>query len=368
MATICERCKVLEKQKYWEEFDKQHKFFKIMINDFRRRLRIPQKFVTCFKNSHKLLGQKILTGPSGNTWLVEVVRTEEEDYVFCNGWEVFVKDHCLEDADMLVFKMDGFSAFDVMIFDASACEKETTFFVKKNRNPCKHPDEVTDEHTTEQQSSEDETSNEDDDDTDEEENIQEPTRGRKLSRGKQYQFQSPQSSKGKKMKKILVAKQDNRKRKCTPMSSRKKNVEPEEKRPMFSNRRRVPEKEKMKVHQLASRHTSSVPSLLMTMQPTHVYMGQLKLPKEWAQKNMRKKSETITLRIPSSGRTWSASIRCRMEGLVIQSGWDDFAMDNDLEEFDICVFELAQGGKHDSKPVILDVYIYPVENEIMRPL
>lgn len=186
--------------------------------------RIPQKFVTCFKNSHKLLGQKILTGPSGNTWLVEVIRTEK-DYVFCNGWEVFVKDHSLEIADMLVFKMDGFSAFDVMIFDASACEKETTFFVKKNRNPCKHPDEVTDEHTTEQQSSEDEPSN-DDDVTDEDDNIQEPTRGRKSSRGKQYQFQSLQSSKGKKMKKILVAKQDNRRRKCTPMSSRKKNVEP----------------------------------------------------------------------------------------------------------------------------------------------
>lgn len=44
---------------------------------------------------------------------------------------------------------------------------------------------------------------------------------------------------------------------------------------MYSNRRRVSEKEKMRVHQLASRHTSSVPSLLMTMQPTHVYMGQL---------------------------------------------------------------------------------------------
>lgn len=191
--------------------------------------RIPQKFVTCFKNSHKLLGQKILTGPSGNTWLVEVKRTEEDDYVFCNGWEIFVKDHCLEDADLLVFKMDGFSAFDVMIFDASACEKEGTFFVKKDGNPCKHPEEVTDEHTSEHQSSEDEPSNEDgddDDDMDEEDNIHEPTRGLKSSRGKEYQFQSSQPGNGKKMKKILVAKQDNRKRKCLSMSSLKINVEP----------------------------------------------------------------------------------------------------------------------------------------------
>lgn len=363
MATTCEKCRGLEKQKYWEELDQQKSFFKIMMSDFRRRLRIPEKFVTCFKNSHKLLGQKILTGPSGYTWFVEVKRTEEDDYVFCNGWEIFVKDHCLDDADMLVFKMDGFSAFDVMIFDASACEKEETFFVKKNKNPCKHPDEVTDEHTSEQQSSEDEHSNEEDDDTTDEE----PTR-RKSSRGKQYQFHSPQPSKGRRMKKILIAKQDNRKRKCTPTSSRKKSVEPEEKRPVFSNRRQVPEKEKIKVHQLASRHKSSVPSVLMTMQPTHVYMGQLKLPKDWAQKYMKKKSETITLRNPLSGRTWTAEIRCRMEGLVIQSGWEDFVMDNKLEECDICVFELAQGGKHNSKPVILDVYIYPVENEIMGPL
>ncbi|CAN4079602.1 unnamed protein product [Withania somnifera] len=330
MATTCERCSVLEKQKYWDEMDQHKSFFKIMTKDFRHRLCIPKKFVTCFKNSHKLLGQKILIGPSGDTWFVEVKKTEENDYIFCNGWEIFAKDHCLDDADMLVFKMDGFSDFDVLIYDASACEKEETFFVKKNRSPCKHPDE----HTSEQQSSEDGHSNEEDDDTTDEE----PTR-RKSSRGKQYQFHSPQPSKGRRTKKILLATQDNRKRKCTP-SSRKKNVEPEVKRPVFSNRRQVPEEKKIKVHQQAPQRLRC----------------------------LRKKSETITLRSPLSRRTWEASVHCRMEGLVIQSGWEDFVMDNDLDEFDICVFELAQGGKHNSKAVILDSYVYPVENQIMRPL
>ncbi|KAJ8546120.1 hypothetical protein K7X08_018703 [Anisodus acutangulus] len=357
MATICERCKVVEKQKYWEDFDK-HQFFKVMINDFRRRLRIPVKFVTNLKEGHKLLGPKILTGPSGTSWLVEVKRTDDDDYVFCNGWEIFVKDHCLEDADLLVFKMNDFTSFAVMIFDSTACEKEVTFFVKKNRIPCKHPDEITDAHSNEQKSSEDESSNDDAD---------EPIRrkGSESSHGKQYQLPSPQPTKGNKMKKILVAKQDNGKRKCTASSSRKKNTAPAL---MFSNRRQVPEKEKIRVHGLASRHTSSVPSVLITMQPTHVYMGQMKLPKAWAQKYMRKKSETITLRIPSSRRTWTATISCRMEGLVIQSGWEVFVMDNELEELDICVFELAQGGKHNLKPVVLDVNIYRVENEIIEPL
>ncbi|KAJ8567215.1 hypothetical protein K7X08_019423 [Anisodus acutangulus] len=121
-----------------------------MMNDSKRRLRIPVKFVTNSKDSHKLLGPKILTGPSGTSWLVEVKRAEDGDYVLCNDWEIFVKDHGLEDADLLVFKMNDFTSFDVMIFDATACEKEGTFFVKKNRIPCKHPDEVTDEHSNEQ--------------------------------------------------------------------------------------------------------------------------------------------------------------------------------------------------------------------------
>ncbi|XP_016432496.1 B3 domain-containing protein REM16-like [Nicotiana tabacum] len=335
MATTCERCKVIEKQKYWEEFDK-HRFFKVMMNDFRPRLRIPHKFVINLKDSYKLLGRKILRGPSGNTWTVEVKKREDNDYVFCNGWEQFVKDHCLEEADLLVFKMKSFSCFDVTIFDLSACEKEETFFVKKNRNPCKHPDEVTDEHTSDQ-----EESSENGHSTEEE------------SYGKKYVFHSSQLRKGKKMKKILIAKQQiNRKRECTPSSTCKRNIEPEEKMPIFSNRHRE------EVFQQASRHKSSVPSFLMTMQPTHVYLGQLKLPKKWANRYMRKKYETINLRIPSSGRRWAVAVSYRQEGLVMQSGWEDFVMDNDLEEFDICVFELAQGGKHNLIPVVLDVYIY----------
>ncbi|KAM3252827.1 hypothetical protein T459_06661 [Capsicum annuum] len=321
--------------------DKNKSFFKIMMNDFRNRLRIPKRFVTSFKNSNKLLGRKFLTGPCGKTCLVEVKRTEEDDFVFCNGWEIFVKDHHLDDADLLVFKMDGFSGFDVTIFDPSACEKEEPS--SEDDPSCEEINYGYDD--------------DDDDTTDEEDNIQEVT-SRKSSHGKQYQFHSPQPSKGRKKKKILVAKEDNKKRKCTP----------EENSCSYSNRRQVPEKEKMRVHQQASRHTSSVPCVLMKMKPTHVYNGQLKFPRAWAQEHMRQKSETITLRIPSTGRTWPASIRCRMEGLVIQSGWEDFVMDNRLDEFDVCVFELALGGKHNSIPVILDVHIYPVKNEIIGPL
>lgn len=161
--------------------------------------RIPKRFVTSFKNSNKLLGRKFLTGPCGKTCLVEVKRTEEDDFVFCNGWEIFVKDHHLDDADLLVFKMDGFSGFDVTIFDPSACEKEEPS--SEDDPSCEEINYGYDD--------------DDDDTTDEEDNIQEVT-SRKSSHGKQYQFHSPQPSKGRKKKKILVAKEDNKKRKCTP--------------------------------------------------------------------------------------------------------------------------------------------------------
>ncbi|KAM3252829.1 hypothetical protein T459_06660 [Capsicum annuum] len=46
MARNCERCRVLERQKYWEELDKNKSIFIVMMNDFRHRLLLMSGYLT----------------------------------------------------------------------------------------------------------------------------------------------------------------------------------------------------------------------------------------------------------------------------------------------------------------------------------
>lgn len=93
---------------------------------------IPLKFS---ENLRKKLPEIVtLKGPSGNTWQVEL-STNEDIMFFRHGWEEFVKDHFLEEKDLLIFKYNGDSCFDVLMIDGqSLCEKEASYFVRK----CRH--------------------------------------------------------------------------------------------------------------------------------------------------------------------------------------------------------------------------------------
>ncbi|OMO74911.1 hypothetical protein COLO4_26426 [Corchorus olitorius] len=91
------------------------------------RLKIPVGF---HKNLEgRVSGSVLLKGPSGYSWVVELVQ-KNEDLLFDEGWADFVRDHSLECGDFLVFRYDGNLVFDVKVFDPSTCEKETAFHCK----------------------------------------------------------------------------------------------------------------------------------------------------------------------------------------------------------------------------------------------
>ncbi|PHT28077.1 hypothetical protein CQW23_32324 [Capsicum baccatum] len=97
-------------------------------------LAIPKKFAN---NLREKLGDFVsLTGPSGANWNVRL--TLIGDALFLkDGWKEFVGAHSLEEDDLLIFKYNGSSRFDVSVFDRqSLCEKEASCFVKK----CEHAD------------------------------------------------------------------------------------------------------------------------------------------------------------------------------------------------------------------------------------
>lgn len=76
-----------------------------------------------------------LRGPGGDVWSVELTATNGTLH-FTQGWETFVRDHCLEENDLLIFKYNNESQFEVLIFGhGSSCEKAAAYFVRK----CGHP-------------------------------------------------------------------------------------------------------------------------------------------------------------------------------------------------------------------------------------
>ncbi|XP_031127344.1 B3 domain-containing protein Os01g0723500-like isoform X1 [Ipomoea triloba] len=88
------------------------------------KLKIPSKFAKHMDGVTS--GTASLVGPSGNTWYVGVSQLDGGLF-FHDGWTIFVKDHCLEYGDSLVFRYDGDFHFHVQVFDEGSCEKEVAF-------------------------------------------------------------------------------------------------------------------------------------------------------------------------------------------------------------------------------------------------
>ncbi|TQE04932.1 hypothetical protein C1H46_009403 [Malus baccata] len=112
---------------------KKQSFFKVLLGDFSKHLRIPHAFL---KNLSGLsLGKCALKGPSGKRWIVELEERENGLFFYAAGWQDFVKDHLLQVGDFLVFYYYGESKFKVKIYDKSACEKDVEEADRKNSNP-----------------------------------------------------------------------------------------------------------------------------------------------------------------------------------------------------------------------------------------
>ncbi|KAJ6685941.1 BINDING PROTEIN putative-RELATED [Salix purpurea] len=99
----CKECRSWEDEIYWTHFQ-CIQFFKFLHSGFDQRLAIPEIFARHMRK--KLPG---------------TVNLKE-----------FVKDHALEENDFLIFKYNGESNFDVLMFNMqSMCEKVASYFVKK---------------------------------------------------------------------------------------------------------------------------------------------------------------------------------------------------------------------------------------------
>lgn len=338
---------------FWTHFQSVH-FTQFLRDDFAQQLAIPEKFTKHFKK--KLGGTVALKGPSGFTW--DVGLTGNDDTLFFDhGWSSFVKDHSLKENDFLVFKYNGVSQFDVLVFEGlSLCEKAASYFVKKcghtehdsgsqtkrklNENPVEITHASPCEETPEKSA----------------ENDIDQTRSQRLA------FSEPTNKKtrngGYARKPIQPGWRAGNLSSLT--GQEKVKHEPDFMPIDLESERLVTEEQKRNALLLAHSALRSAGNkgFVTVMKPTHVKRKFfMNIPTAWMSKFMTLEQQDVLVRY--NGNMWRTKFTYypnRGYG-GLSAGWRSFAFENNLDEFDVCVFDCADPT---SKPIILDVKIFPV--------
>ncbi|THG19290.1 hypothetical protein TEA_028489 [Camellia sinensis var. sinensis] len=307
MGEECRNCRKWEEDMYWTHFQ-SILFCQFLSTGFDQQLAIPQKFANNLKE--KLPENVTLKGPSGAKWNVGLI-TSGDTLFFKHGWKTFVENHSLEEDDVLIFKYNGDSGFDVLIFDGrSLCEREASYFVRK----CGHTE------------------------------LDGGCRTKKNMRESSVEVMHDSShyvvdrTPSKRLRK-----DDN----LMPVLSR------------FRGRTRKGDNSSRPHHSKWD---------MRSREPSTSAVGPKSIPSEWATSHLPRKSQEVILRVKENicvkENTWHARFYYRVYGGGLTGGWRNFAVENNLEEFDVCLFELASGT---NDTISMNVSIYRVIEEI-RPL
>ncbi|RDY10828.1 B3 domain-containing protein REM16, partial [Mucuna pruriens] len=374
---------------------------------FNTLLALPKTFSDNLKK--KLPESVSLKGPSGVVWNIGLT-TRDDTLYFANGWEQFVKDHVLKENDFLVFKYNGESQFDVLIFDGgNFCEKSGSYFVRK----CGHT-----EHAGGSLNKKRDTDN-----SMEECNIpsnagvecashekhvhvngvKEPMEvpigspcektfnaGVEFAGAEQFSPDgvtvaaiSSETANGKRVRRLVSAvrhvqtKRRGRPAKVSqvreraldwvngleaaePVSAVKSGSGSYE--VYTSNRRPVTDDEVKNTHALAQAARTE-DSLVVVMRPSHVYKRFfVSMPNKWIGDHITPTSQDVILRLGKGEWIARYSYHTIRHTGGLSGGWKHFALDNNLEEFDVCVYKPA--GQINNT-LVIDVTIFRVVEDVV---
>ncbi|XP_058725214.1 B3 domain-containing protein REM16-like [Vicia villosa] len=409
-----EGCRSWEEDVYWTHFQFIH-FTQFLRNDFDQQLALPKTFSDNIKK--KLPESVTLKGPGGALWNIELT-TRDGTLYFTNGWQQFVKEHSLKENDFLVFKYNGESLFEVLIFDGeSFCEKAACYFVRKCRHaaPTEHgggcsskkrdSDNSVEEVNTPSNGVDEGVSPEKPSHLDK---IRVPfavpieiTNGKTSNAGVESasaeQFMSdavvndtepitvPSQTTGKRTRKPVYADTSvpSKRRgrppksaishertlewvsdaelspKVSPKASPKVRSATQEL--YTSNRRPVTQDEIENTLRLAQ-ETCIEDTLLVTMRPSHVYKRFfVSFPNKWILNHLSPSSQDVILRMGTGEWVGKYCFHNIRNNGGLSGGWKHFALENNLEEFDVCLFKPAG---YMQNTLILEMTIFRVVEEI----
>ncbi|KAK8673430.1 hypothetical protein V6N13_111768 [Hibiscus sabdariffa] len=312
-------------------------FFKVLLTDaiHHGKLKIPVKFVR--KYGSGISSPVFLKVPSGALWEVELTKSGSEVFLQ-RGWSDFVQHYSLDLEDFVVFRYEGHSLFNVIIFDQGGSEIEYIHAENHTLNEYEQSQVKQDEE-------EDDISVE----------ILDATPSMEKRRGISPS-PCPRPS-----KKARIGSSTNRTKSNAKFSNpsfnisrrngcrrsalawksdRGANASPEQ--GCGSMWRTMRSKQKDKACQIASNFKSQNPFFTRVMQPSFLTdKYRMGLPNIFARKYLTEKRCKIHCVV--DGKTWTMEYNNTSKRFVprICNGWKDFSIDNKLVLGDVFVFELV---------------------------
>ncbi|XP_034588561.1 B3 domain-containing protein_Os12g40090 [Setaria viridis] len=328
----CESCRKWQEHYYWEHMDvTKIRFFKLMTGDFSKGISIPDKFAKNFKG--QISRGFELKAPSGETWHMSVEKRGDELFLM-SGWEDFVKAHELQENDLLLFTCCGNSSFQVLVFEASGCEKASSLFGSRiSPDMCKHVNDIAGQHGEQHFSVSDS-----EDTTTPSQHIgsYQNASSSKKSCGKTKPSESeyPNTSN-------FVAKHPAIGEEDSDDEYAKSNCYYS----MFANRLRDDIKEE--IIGLASIQLNN-PAFVTVLMKKHVQRrnNALIIPSRFAADHLEERAHDIIFRRPNRKEKWLVSYYYSHYMRSFRNlAFFKFVHDNKLREGDICVFELMKGKR-----------------------
>ncbi|KAM3261070.1 hypothetical protein ACQJBY_052001 [Aegilops geniculata] len=112
---------------HYTNLDDEKKYFMVlMMDDFQHEMVIPKEFVQRFKGEFPR--EMILETQNRRSYVIKVAENNGKP-VLTVGWGKFVETFGLQMGDTSVFRYNGNSQFNVIIFDELGCEKASSVFV-----------------------------------------------------------------------------------------------------------------------------------------------------------------------------------------------------------------------------------------------
>ncbi|KAL6868180.1 hypothetical protein ACP4OV_015025 [Aristida adscensionis] len=302
-------------------------------------LKIPSAFSEYLEDEPTRLVS--LKSSTGKTWEVELTNGSE-GFCFTQGWKEFVADHSLKLGNFLVFTYNGHSQFSVMVFCSSGIEIAAQV---QNGAASLSPQEVNGTKVKRHRYTKKLSS------------ADGPAPKKQNSLPRKVVEKRHQAGVGTSEPLTIPSSKDYSKSLLDNFASYRNRTEIRSKdlprigtfverkfrQPSVTSQRRpVTDVDIGLALKRATAFKSKNPFAMQTMKDTHVYVQFfMDLPREFVQESLPKTSKKLTLWDPQ-GKPWEVSyVYCDDTGVAAFSGnWGKFAVGNNLEKFDVCIFEL----------------------------
>ncbi|KAL2907169.1 B3 domain-containing protein REM16 [Bienertia sinuspersici] len=284
------------------------------------------------------LPEKIVLKVNTVSWNVNLVKGKDDIMLQGDEWEEFVNTYSLKKRDILMFKYNRQECFEVLLFDGTnLCEKEASYFIRKRHQ--------------EKNSDDDDEEEEDHDVGRKRKEIQEKgsvTGTEEMDQTSYEEISSSEEVKTTPKKAVTPRRSVLQKRN---RSTVKKTVEIQYK----SNRRPVTDLETENTLKKAREASKLCTNAFYTvMRPTCVYKRFFMI---------FKRKQEVVLKV--NEKTWLCKVGFNSCAVGFQStGWRNFARDNFLEEFDVCLFVPSESK---DQRYVLDVSIFRVVSQVVPP-